>query len=92
MLTALCTAQPQQGTKQGEEQSRRYNESVRKNTVQHAILAPLKQPTGQPHGVFQEVLAHHWRAKGDAIKQQLRDWQIDGGVASEVTEVLDKLH
>jgi hypothetical protein len=81
-----------QGTARGDQENARYNADVRKNTVRHAILAPLTHPARAPHGVFKDVLALHWRSKQDAILQQLADWRIERGLVNQVTEALGKLN
>lgn len=56
------------GTAHGDSMSDRYNATIRAATAQHAVLAPLQNPSGHPHGVFKDVLNLHWRAKAPAIK------------------------
>lgn len=56
------------GTAAGDSSSDQYNATVVAATGRHAVLAPLQNPDGHPHGVFKDVLSLHWRAKAPAIK------------------------
>lgn len=67
------------GTVSGDKQSEAYNSSLRAHTAQHAILDCLNNPDGHPHGVFKDVLALHWRAKGPLLKEYLKQQRIPRG-------------
>ena len=56
---------------QGDAQSDAYNKNVAAMTARHAIHDVLRAPAAHPHGVFQNVLEHHWRAKAPEIIARL---------------------
>lgn len=61
------------GTASGDQQSQAYNTKIRAHSAQHAILDCLNNPDAHPHGVFKDVLALHWRAKGQLLKAYTRE-------------------
>jgi ubiquitin-protein ligase len=77
-----------EGTANGVQQSQKYNERVRSNTVSLAIAAPLKAPGAPPHGVFEPVLRAHWRAKREQILEQLQEWKVSSELQKQVQDVL----
>lgn len=83
--------QSSEGTAHGRTASSSYNAQVRAATVQYAMLAPLQRPDAGPHGVFADVLAAHWAAKGSAIKAQLRAWGVAKTLQRDVAAALDTL-
>jgi hypothetical protein len=77
------------GTAAGDRNSEAYNSNIRAHTAQHAILDCLNNPDGHPHGVFKDVLALHWRAKGLLLKAYLRQQKPPRG--KEICAKLDAI-
>ena len=77
------------GTAQGDRHSQQYNANLRGHTAQHAILDCLNNPDGHAHGVFKDVLALHWRAKGPLLKEYLKEHKVPRG--KEISKKIDAL-
>lgn len=73
-----------QGTAVGAAAVASYNADVAQNCARLAMLAPLRAPLAEPHGVFRDVLRLHWAEKGP----QIRAWMQRESVPQELrTEV-----
>eukprot|EP01125_Pyxidicula_operculata_P001041 TRINITY_DN1092_c0_g1_i5.p1 TRINITY_DN1092_c0_g1~~TRINITY_DN1092_c0_g1_i5.p1 ORF type:complete len:1002 (+),score=201.44 TRINITY_DN1092_c0_g1_i5:636-3641(+) len=84
----------QRGTKEGDEASGAYNESIMYNNVKYAIIQQLRSP---PAGLEQVVKTHFTLLKHDIIKycnswyQNSRDKQKVGKIIEQLKSELSKL-
>jgi len=58
------------GTKLGEEASRKYNETIRLGTAEHAILGQLRNPSKG----FEDVLRAHFYLKKEEVFRTVEKW------------------
>ena len=79
------------GSAHGDRANAAYNANLHQATAQHAMLTPLTKPNAGPHGVFAELLAQHFKAKGGEIKAQLRRWKLSKQMQAAVAAPLDQL-
>ena len=74
------------GTPQGERQSKDYNTVIRRGTVAHAILAPLRSPPP----FFEEVVAAHFSRIRERAIRVVGEWVAEDKAGSRAQQLGNK--